>query len=57
MKRVYIDNFEMPETCSKCPFVTYWEYDNETSCKATKKLLWNDSPNKMRHPNCPLKTN
>ena len=56
MKRVYIDNFEMPETCSKCPFVTYWEYDNEPSCKATKKLLWNDSPNKIRHPECPLKT-
>lgn len=55
MSRVYIDDFEMPNCCKECRFIVYWEYDNETSCKASKKNLWNDSPDKIRHPDCPLK--
>ena len=53
--RVYIEDFEMPKCCKECRFVVYWEYDSETSCKASKKFLWNGSPDKMRHPECPLK--
>lgn len=55
MSRVYIEDFEIPETCSKCPFIKYWDCDNETSCKASRKFLWNAFPDKMRHPDCPLK--
>lgn len=55
MSRVYIEDFDMPETCSKCPFIKYWDCDNETSCKASRKFLWNASPDKMRHPDCQLK--
>ena len=53
--RVYIEDFEMPECCAKCPFVVYWEYDHETSCKASKHFIWNGSPDKMRHSKCPLR--
>ena len=55
MSRVYIDDFEMPNCCKECRFIVYWEYDNETSCKASRKFLWNAFPDKMRHPDCPLK--
>lgn len=53
--RVYIEDFEMPKCCKECPAVMYWEYDNETSCKLSGRFLWNATPNKTRHPNCPLK--
>ncbi len=53
--KVYIEDFEMPECCEKCPFIVYWSGDNETSCRASKYFLWNATPNKTRHPNCPLK--
>ena len=53
--QIYIEDFEMPKTCAKCPFVKWWDADYSSSCKATKRLMWNNTPDKTRHKNCPLK--
>lgn len=54
MNVVYVEGFELPQSCGKCPLSYMYDDDFSTNCRL-KFGLWNERYEKERHKRCPLR--